>query len=102
MTVARTVIATLETTGTHTGGFPVRPRRIVSTSRNTALHAGHRHAFERRPIGAISVPSFGQAHAFSAASVIFTPRDRVHQVDGRDSLSPSTLAMGRSVIVDAG
>jgi len=72
MTVARTLIAMLETTGTQMGGFPVRPRPMASTSRNTALHAGHRHAAERRPIGAISVPSFGQAHAFCATSVIFT------------------------------
>jgi hypothetical protein len=70
-TVARTLIATLPTTGAQTGGCPVRPRRILATSRNTALHVGHRHAPERRPIGVISVPSFGQVHAVSATSVMF-------------------------------
>ncbi len=65
------LIPTLMTTGTHAGGFSGRPRRMASVSRNTALHAGHRHAPERRPTGAISVPSLGQAQAFSATSVMF-------------------------------
>ena len=70
MNVATTLITTLVTTGRQADGLPLRPRRIASTSRNTALHPGHRHAPERRPIGAISVPSFGQAHACFPTSVI--------------------------------
>ena len=69
-TVANRLMSTLVSTGDHFGG---RPRRMASVSMKMPLHVGQRHAPERRPIGCMTVPSFGHFHAVSVSFVTICP-----------------------------
>ena len=95
----------LVSTGDHFGG---RPRRIAPVSMNMPLHAGQRHALERRRCGCMTVPSFGHFHAVCAWSAIVSPSVRLDRPFRRyaparvvDSPQPRSLSLTKQPVAIA-